>query len=220
MLWRLTCWRLCTARERTRQETHPLLGRGSLALTVGMLLLGHPCAHAEEGRTGQPLPHGGVYLQYGVAEHNVRAFAAGVVWPWRNWTRNSGGLQFTGFWDVHVLQGHSRDQDGGRRRTLAVGLTPMLRATSAATGREHWFVEAGVGLTFSDGYYASGDRRFSTRYNFTTSVGVGWVWGRSHEVSLRIAHASNAGIRRPNPGENLLQLRYLYRWGASTARGL
>lgn len=88
-----------------------------------------------------------------------------------------------------------------------MGLTPMLRATPAATGQEDWFVEAGLGLTFSDGYYASGDRRFSRRYNFTTSVGAGWLLGRSHEVSLRIAHASNAGIRRPNPGENLLQLR-------------
>lgn len=210
---RLTCRRLCTPHERTREETHPVLGRGSLALTVGMLLLGRECAHAEEGRTRQLSPHGGVYVQYGVAEHDVRTFTAGVAWPWRDWTRNSGGLRFSGYWDVHVLQGHSRDQDGEQRKTLAVGLTPMLRATSAATGQEHWFVEAGVGVAFSDGYYASGDRRFSTRYNFTTSAGAGWVLGWSHEVSLRIAHASNAGIRQPNPGENLLQLRYLYRWG-------
>lgn len=214
MLWRLTCGRLCTAREGTRQETLPLPGRGSLALTLGVLLLGHPCAHADAGRASQPLPQIGIYLQYGVAEHDVRALAAGVVWPWRNWTRHSGGLRLTGFWDVHVIQGHSRDQDGGRRKTLAVGLTPMLRVTSATTGLEHWFVEGGVGLTFSDGYYVSRDRRFSTRLNFATSVGAGWMLGRSHEVSLRIAHASNAGIRRPNPGENLLQLRYLYRWGA------
>jgi len=213
MLSRLTCWRLHAARERTRQETHPVLGRGSLVLTVGMLLLGRQGAHADEGRTCQRSQHGGVYVQYGVAEHNVRTLTAGVVWPWRNWTRNSGGLRFTGYWDAHVLQGHSRDQDGERRKTLAVGLTPMLRATSAATGQEHWFVEGGVGVAFSDGYYASGDRRFSTRYNFTTSAGAGWVSGWSHEVSLRIAHASNAGIRQPNPGENLLQLRYLYRWG-------
>lgn len=210
---RLARCRLHTARKRTTRETHPLLGRGSVALTLGMLLVGCQCAHADEGRTRQPWQHGGVYVQLGAGEHNVRALTAGIVWPWRNWTRNAGGFQFTGYWDAHVLHGNSRDQDGEQRKTLAVGLTPVMRATPAAPGQEHWFVEAGVGVAFSDGPYASEDRRFSTRYNFTTSVGAGWVLGWSHEVSLRIAHASNAGIRQPNPGENLLQLRYLYRWG-------
>jgi len=96
---------------------------------------------------------------------------------------------------------------------LALGLTPMLRAMPAAAGQGHWFIEGGEGIAVSDGRYASGDRFFSTRFNFVTNVGAGWVWGRSHEVSLRIAHASNAGIRQPNPGENLLQLRYLHRCG-------
>jgi hypothetical protein len=179
-----------------------------------MLLLGCRCARADEGRPGPIWRPGGVYVQPGAGERHVRALTAGFVGPWWNWKRNAVGLQFTGYWDVHLFQVQSRDQDGAQRKTLALGLTPVLRATSAPTGQGHWFIEAGVGIAFSAHRYASGDRRFSTRYNFTTSVGAGWASGWSHEVSLRLAHASNAGIRQPNPGENLLQLRYLYRWAA------
>ncbi len=201
-----------TVREGITLATHLLRGR-SLELSLGLLLVGCQCAHADEGRTRGLWQSGGVYVQPGAGENDVRALTAGLVWPWRNWARNSGGLQFSGSWDVHVLQVRSRARDGGKLNTLALGLTPMLRATPAAAGQEHGFIEGGVGLAVSDGRYASGDRFFSTRFNFVTSVGAGWVWGRSHEVSLRIAHASNAGIRQPNPGENLLQLRYFHRWG-------
>ncbi len=31
---------------------------------------------------------------------------------------------------------------------------------------------------------------------------------RRHALVLRIQHVSNAGIKRPTPGENFLQLRY------------
>jgi hypothetical protein len=33
---------------------------------------------------------------------------------------------------------------------------------------------------------------------------------RAHELSLRIQHSSNAGIKEPNPGENFLLLRYAH----------
>ena len=205
------------ARVRSRRETLALLGRSNRALAMSLLFMGCLYAHADSGRHWQP---GGTYVQFGAGENDVRATTAGLAWPWRNWARDSGGLQFSGSWDLYGLQVRSRARDGGKLDTLVLGLSPMLRATPAAAGQEHWFIEGGVGLAVSDGPYASGDRFFSTRFNFVTSVGAGWVLGRSQEVSLRIAHASNAGIRQPNPGENLLQLRYLYRWGASTARGL
>jgi Lipid A 3-O-deacylase (PagL) len=33
-----------------------------------------------------------------------------------------------------------------------------------------------------------------------------------HELALRLQHFSNGGIRRPNPGETFLQLRYAWRY--------
>jgi len=41
-------------------------------------------------------------------------------------------------------------------------------------------------------------------------AGVGRSFGadRRRELSLRLSHSSNAGIKEPNPGETFLQLRY------------
>jgi hypothetical protein len=37
-------------------------------------------------------------------------------------------------------------------------------------------------------------------------------WGprQEHELSLRLQHASNAGVKEPNPGVNFLLLRYAH----------
>jgi hypothetical protein len=61
-----------------------------------------------------------------------------------------------------------------------------------------------------DRLYRTDHKEFSTRFNFYDTIGIGRSFGdhRQHEVSLRWAHVSNAGIKEPNPGENFIQLRY------------
>ena len=61
--------------------------------------------------------------------------------------------------------------------------------------------------------YRSRDKRFSTAFNFGDHVGIGVQLGDDHgqELSLRLQHFSNAGIKDPNPGENFVQLRYTAR---------
>nr|WP_311732042.1 acyloxyacyl hydrolase [Variovorax paradoxus] len=53
-----------------------------------------------------------------------------------------------------------------------------------------------------------------TRFQFTEQLGIGRNFGAQgeHELSLRLRHFSNAGIRKPNPGENFVRVRYLYRF--------
>ena len=53
-------------------------------------------------------------------------------------------------------------------------------------------------------------KTFSTRFNFASHLGVGVRLGaqQQHEWLLRVQHVSNAGLKKPNPGENFLQLRY------------
>ena len=77
-----------------------------------------------------------------------------------------------------------------------------------------WFLEAGVGLSLTSVLYQTQAKRFSTRFNFGTHLGLGRNFGTrgEHELSLRVEHFSNAGIRHPNPGENFVQLRYVYRF--------
>lgn len=81
-------------------------------------------------------------------------------------------------------------------------------------GRSPWFVEAGIGGTLMDHLYRTEDRSFSTTFQFTEQIGVGLSFGtqREHEVSVRLQHFSNGGIKEPNPGENFVRVRYLYRF--------
>ncbi len=60
--------------------------------------------------------------------------------------------------------------------------------------------------------YQTHQRRFSTQFNFRDQVGFGYEWGAAgeHDISMRLEHYSNAGIRRPNPGVNLWSLRYAH----------
>jgi len=76
-------------------------------------------------------------------------------------------------------------------------------------------MQAGLGLSLAlNRRYATQRNRFSTRYNFASHIGAGRTFGtqRQHEVLLRVEHHSNASIKRPNPGENFLQLRYTWRF--------
>jgi len=81
-------------------------------------------------------------------------------------------------------------------------------------GASPWFTDLGLGLTWFDGYYETDSRTFSTRFQFTEVLGVGRNFGvtGAHEVSLRVLHVSNGSIKKPNPGENLVKLRYAYRF--------
>ena len=90
---------------------------------------------------------------------------------------------------------------------LGAGINLRWRA---AQGASPWFVEAGTGLVWHSRHYASDDKYFSTRYNFASHLGVGRNFGPQgrHALAVRLQHISNAGIKKPNPGDNFLQLRY------------
>ena len=81
-------------------------------------------------------------------------------------------------------------------------------------GQSPWFAEAGIGGTLMDSLYRTTSREFSTAFQFTEQIGVGRNFGErgEHELSVRLQHVSNGGIKEPNPGENFWRVRYLYRF--------
>lgn len=85
--------------------------------------------------------------------------------------------------------------------------TPMLRWWPS----DIFFVEAGVGATvLSKTHFA--DRDLSTAFQFGNHIGLGTVIDGRHRIGLRYSHFSNAGIKKPNPGLDLLTLTYTYRF--------
>lgn len=122
------------------------------------------------------------------------------------------GGALTGHWEVHLARWRVPEgtaEPGAARLWTQWALVPALR-WRPDQGRSAWFVEGGIGLSVMDGHYATRHKAFSTRFNFTDHVGVGVSFGaqRQHELMLLARHVSNGGIRKPNPGENFVQLRY------------
>lgn len=107
------------------------------------------------------------------------------------------------------VQGGIADHASYSLTAGVLGLVPLLRYRFGQ-GRSGWFIEAGIGVSLMDPIYRTSEKQFSTRFNFVDVAGVGRSFGsrRERELSLRIAHVSNADIKKPNPGENFLQLRY------------
>ena len=168
---------------------------------LGSLLGGNTFAQAVQNNA--------IYLQYGQAKHSANSWALGVTLPWKNWNYSLGSGLVTGYWDIWGGQ-WSGDYQGGSRSTWVIGAKPTLR-WRADQGQSPWFAEAGLGVSYAVNHrYLADQKDFSTRYNFATHIGVGYLFGEQlkSEISLRLEHHSNAGIKHPNPGENFLQIRY------------
>ena len=153
-----------------------------------------------------------VFIQAGSARH-THEISTGVTWDWaRQWTVGGGSL--SGYYETSISEWSYPDTDGRRSAWLGqVGLIPVFRYRPAG-GTAAWFMEGGVGITFTTTLYETERKRFSTSFNFGDHIAVGRNFGerREHEISLRVEHFSNAGIKHPNPGENFLQIRYSYRF--------
>ena len=150
------------------------------------------------------------FLQAGTTG-NTHGFTAGVTWDWaREWSLAGGRV--TGYWEASVSEWSYLAAEARRTAWLGqVGLIPVFRYRPAG-GASHWFFEAGVGLTLTTSLYETDRKRFSTSFNFGDHIAVGRNFGQrsEHELSLRLQHFSNGGIKHPNPGEDFIQLRYAY----------
>lgn len=149
------------------------------------------------------------FAQLGDGAH-VQSLTLGASWDW-NWQHRLPGGLLTARTDLEVGRWRTGGCECDRNFTRA-GVTPVLRLRPDAAAQ--WFVEAGVGANAIWPLYRKGSRRFSTLFNFGDLVAVGRSFGAAHqhEISLRLEHFSNADIKKPNPGENFVQLRYAWRF--------
>jgi lipid A 3-O-deacylase len=154
-----------------------------------------------------------VFVQAGTADE-ARAHVVGVTWALKPLTRFAGGdIQL--YWEASFGR-WTAEQDAnasGSAWITQLGITPVFRWQPDA-GSSRWFVEAAIGAHVILPVYRSREKRFSTTFNFGDHLAIGRQFGDDlrHELALRIQHFSNAGIRRPNPGENFIQLRYAARF--------
>ncbi len=163
-------------------------------------------ASASAQQASAPAPAGpAVYLQLSAAENNTRAVQGGLTWDWNpSWHK--------GYWDLGLAQWRA-DTPTGRDSITVLSFIPTFRFQPWGEGSA-WFVDAGLGGTWANDKYLTTEKRFGTRFNFASQVGIGMRFGdqQAHELGLRVQHVSNGGYKKPNPGENFIQLRYAVRF--------
>jgi hypothetical protein len=126
----------------------------------------------------------------------------------RRWSLGSGEVSLR--WEVSASRWWIDERaPGGPSSVGRIGVTPLVR-WQADEGRSPWFVEGGIGVNYIGPNYRTDSDRFATRWNFGDHLAVGRRFGDAgrHELSLRLSHYSNGGVRDPNPGADFLQLRW------------
>ncbi|MET3516580.1 lipid A 3-O-deacylase [Pseudacidovorax sp. 1753] len=142
------------------------------------------------------------------------SLTAGVMLPsqlFPSVPRQAGPL--TLYWDLWASHWQAPRPDGSSAGYSQIGATAMWRHLLGEPGTP-WFVELGLGGTVMDRLYETPRDRFSTAFQFTEVLGVGYRFGerQAYELSLRLQHFSNAGIKEPNPGANFVKLRFSMAW--------
>lgn len=153
----------------------------------------------------------GYSLQLGSSFDRARSVTVGAVWDLA-WQRQWRSFEASALVEGFVSAWRAPDFTGGHQGLTQIGVLPVLRLRPDG-GRSRWFFEAGIGLTTMDRLYVTPTKQFTTRFNFFDMLGVGYSFDdRQQELGLRYAHISNADIRKPNPGEDFLLLRYARRF--------
>ena len=150
-----------------------------------------------------------VFVQAGASSRDARVGGAGLRWdlPWPHPAAGwRGTLQVSlARWSAAVSPGDA--PLAGREHVLQLVVLPAVRWQTDAGGSGS-FVEAGLGLSLHDRPYRVERVRQGSRLNFQEELAWGRHLGGGHAVSLRLAHMSNAGLRKPNPGETWWSLRW------------
>jgi lipid A 3-O-deacylase len=149
---------------------------------------------------------GGVSVHYGIGDHYQRLtinYETASVWTY----------QFGGNWgrlDLTPELGASYWKASGSRspgHVWQLNAIPMFRWWTG----ERFYIEAGIGATlFSSTRFA--DENISTAFQFGDHIGMGFLVTPNNRIGVRYSHFSNASIKRPNPGLDVVQLTYTYQF--------
>ncbi len=148
-----------------------------------------------------------VFVDAGASSRGAQVVGLGARWP-SGWQAQALGGKLGLALEVGVHAWSVRQDTGDRQRSVQFTATPVIR-WRGQDGASPWFIEVGIGLSYHDKAYGVKSAHQSTRWNFNDVIGVGRHIGQ-HELGLRLTHFSNAGLRKPNPGDSSVSLRWGY----------
>ena len=192
--------RLCGPKLPSTMTTTHLARAAAAALLASALPLAHAIDFSPDG----------VSVTAGAGQGSSMAGVA-LHWDWNFW-RIRPKTELTAHTEL-ILNGWRADRVGGGHQDYAqIVLLPTLRMRFGQGGSP-WFWEVGIGASYMDKRFVTPDKEFSTQWNFYDVIGGGYTFGGAkgnHEINIRWVHVSNGGIKKPNPGQDFGQVRYIY----------
>ena len=137
-------------------------------------------------------------------QKDVTMARAGVQWNWERRWFTEGSWLVGGYWDLAA--GIWNDQGGNE--LLDVGITPVFRFERKDGGSPYF--EAAIGFHLVSDSHITENKIFGSAFQFGDHIGAGVRFGegKRYDLSLRLQHLSNGGIRKPNPGIDFVQVRF------------
>lgn len=175
------------------------------ALTMGALVAALPAK-----ALGVDLAPSTAFLQGGAGDQHTTAYVAGISWdlPW-HYVFRMGSLG--AYVEAAFGRWHTDERRGLSTNTWPTQISAVPNLRLYVGHSSAWFLEIGAGPSYIVPLFKTGQKRFSSEFNFDDHAAIGRRFGHL-EASLRAEHFSNAGISRPNPGENFGELRIAYRF--------
>jgi len=117
------------------------------------------------------------------------------------------------YWEVSaaaIEERKYRNIEGRKQNLVDFGFTPVLRWHGF--DNHGLFGEIGIGVNYFTENYDNNGRRFGGDFQFGDHVGVGCLFSKQLEVTLKLQHFSNADIKQPNPGFNagMIKLAWMF----------
>lgn len=177
---------------------------------IGLAMAGSaPLARGQtQAQASEPGAQGGIGMHLGLGNRYTRLGLQYETAPL--WTHSFGGslgrVDLTTEFGVAYWRAHDGQQPSS---VWQLGVTPMLRWWMGESQR--FYVEAGIGPTVFNHTSFAG-KSYSTALQFGDHLGMGYLLDKHSRVGVRVSHYSNADIKRPNPGMEVIQATYSYQF--------
>jgi hypothetical protein len=140
-----------------------------------------------------------VSVEAGHGTGNTNLFRAGLQWHGHdNW------FEHTNWHVARYIDLAFGGWNNGHQTVYDLGFTPVFRLERA---KGQPYLEAAIGFHAISNLEFDSGHETSTRFQFGDHIGVGFWLDNRNDLTFRLQHLSNGGIRNPNPGINFIQIR-------------
>ena len=158
----------------------------------------------------------GLNAATGWAASEIHPYRLAAIWSFRSinsFTASSWRVfpmweTSVGYWDGDVVL-----RKGGNDKIVAMTTGPLFRwqFEPRNINKPSVYLEIGVAASWLSDTNISG-RRLSTHFQFEDKGAVGLCFGQNqqYDMGIRVIHYSNASIKRPNNGVNMMLLSVGY----------